>query len=122
MDIATASLVTPDVSNICSLSNAETISVKVKNYSSMTATNIPVTYSVNGVTVTESVPSINPFDSVVYNFTQPADLSAFRKDTLLAWVHYPGDNYPANDTIGPRHFPDRTAHLQLPLPGRVRKQ
>lgn len=98
-DMGAMALTSPDLSNICGLSNAETISVKVRSYSAVTVTNIPVTYSINGVTVTENIPSINAFDSVVYQFTQKADLSAYQHYTLNAWVSAPGDNYHANDTI-----------------------
>jgi len=98
-DIAVAALITPDLSNLCGLSNGETISLKVKNYSAAPITNIPVTYSINGVTVTESIPSINAFDSVVYHFTKTADLSAYQHYTLSAWVSSPGDNYHFNDTL-----------------------
>lgn len=103
-DISVDSLAAPSVSGICALSNAETISIKVKNNSSITATNIPVTYSINGVTVTETIPSINPFDSVIYSFTQTADLSAFQPYTIIAWSHYAGDNYSANDSLTPVNF------------------
>jgi hypothetical protein len=98
-DIAVAALLTPDLSAICGLSNAEMISLKVKNYSAGPATNIPVSYSINGVTVTESIPSINAFDSVVYHFTKTADLSAYQHYTLSAWVSSPADNYHLNDTL-----------------------
>jgi hypothetical protein len=103
-DIGMLALVTPDTSNICSLSNAETISVKVRNYSNGTATNIPVTYSINGTTVTETIPSIGAGDSIVYTFAQTANLSAWQAYSITAWVHYPGDTYPANDTLSPVNF------------------
>jgi hypothetical protein len=103
-DIGMVALVAPDTSNLCSLSNAETISVKVRNYSNSTATNIPVTYSINGATVSETIPSINAGDSITYTFTQTADLSAYQAYSITAWVHYPGDTYPANDTLSTVNF------------------
>ncbi|HET6254759.1 MAG TPA: S8 family serine peptidase [Puia sp.] len=103
-DVGTIALVTPDTSNLCSLSNAETISVKVRNYSNSTASNIPITYSVNGTTVTESIPAINAGDSIIYTFTQTANLSAYQAYSIRAWVHYPGDTYSANDTLPPVNF------------------
>ncbi|HWK04220.1 MAG TPA: S8 family peptidase [Puia sp.] len=103
-DLAIASLVTPNLSGICGLSNAETISLKVKNYSAAPAINTPVNYSINGVTVTESIPSINAFDSVVYLFTKTADLSAYQQYTLRAWVSAAGDNYHSNDTLAALSF------------------
>ncbi len=103
-DIGVLSYTSPDLTTLCGLSNAETVSVKVKNYSSSTATNIPVSYMLNGVTVTESIPSINPFDSLVYTFTQKADLSAFKGYSLQAWVSLAGDTYRKNDTLSPVVF------------------
>ncbi|HEV3413313.1 MAG TPA: S8/S53 family peptidase [Puia sp.] len=103
-DIGMLALISPDTANICSLSNAETISVKVRNYSNSTANNIPVTYSINGATVTESIPAINAGDSIIYTFSQKANLSAWQAYSITAWVHYPGDTYAANDTLAPVNF------------------
>lgn len=100
-DMAMLALLPPNLSGICNLSNAETIRVKVKNYSGSTANNIPVSYSINGSPVTEIIPSIKANDSAIYTFARKADLSAFQKYTMRAWVSYPGDNYHKNDT-----FPD----------------
>jgi Subtilase family/Secretion system C-terminal sorting domain len=100
-DIGILALLTPDTANICSLSNAETISVKVRNYSSLASSNISVSYSINGAIVTETIPSIAANDSIVYSFSQTADLSAYRSYAISAWVHFPGDTYPANDTLTP---------------------
>ena len=100
-DMAVTTLVNPVVTNLCNLSNAETISVKVKNYTAMAAHNIPVTYSINGISVTESIPLINPFDSITYVFTHKADLAAYQLYILTAWVSYPGDTYHRNDTLLP---------------------
>lgn len=98
-DIGALALLSPDTANICTLSNAETISVKVRNYSNSAANNISVSYSINGSVVTEIIPSIAANDSVNYSFAQKADLSAWQAWSIRAWVHYPGDTYPANDTL-----------------------
>ena len=98
-DIGIAALVNPAPSSFCALSATQTISFKVKNYSSATATNIPVTYSVNGTTVTETIPSINAKDSVTYTFVQTVDMSGFGNYTITGWVHLAGDNYLLNDTL-----------------------
>ena len=100
-DIGILSLVAPDTANICTLTNAETISIKVRNYANSTATNISVSYSINGTTVTETIPSLGAGDSVIYNFTKTADLSAWQSYSIRTWVHYPGDTYSANDTLSP---------------------
>ena len=98
-DIGMRSLIAPNPAGICNASATSVISVRVRNYSNSTITNIPVTYSVNGATVTETIPAINANDSLVYNFTHTADLSAYQGYTITAWVHSVGDNYPANDTL-----------------------
>ena len=98
-DIGILALVSPDTANICSLSNAETISLKVRNYNNAAASNIAVSYSINGAVTTETIPSIAANDSIVYNFSQKADLSAWQTYKIVAWVHYPGDTYPLNDTL-----------------------
>ncbi len=96
-DAALIALISPV--NVCNLSNAEVIQVKVKNYSSVALNNIPVSYKINGVTVTESIATIAAKDSLIYSFTQTADMSAFQNYNLSAWVSYPGDNYHANDSL-----------------------
>lgn len=100
-DVGLVSLVAPVAGNHCSLSSATSISVLVRNYTSVAATNIPVTYSVDGITVTENVPSINGNDSEVYTFATPVDMSAFQNYTVSAWVAYPGDTYKSDDTLAP---------------------
>ena len=37
-------------------------------------------------------------------FSHTADLSAWQAYTITGWVSYPGDTYPANDTLLPVHF------------------
>jgi hypothetical protein len=98
-DISARSLQSPVLTNICNLSNAETVSLLVRNFSNSAVSNIPVTYSINGVNVTEHIASIAPGDSLIYTFAQKADLSAFRTYTIRAWVSANGDTYPANDSL-----------------------
>ena len=103
-DAGILSLTGPDFSHLCNLSGAEIIKIKVRNYGSATLSNIPVSYSINGVSVTEQIPSINGFDSVTYTFSHGADLSAYLHYTLKAWVSAPGDNYAFNDSLMPVLF------------------
>jgi len=98
-DASIVALLSPNFKNICGLSNAETISVQVKNYSTVALTNVPVTYAFNGDTVTETIPSINPLQTINYTFSQKADLSAYHQYRLGVWVSYPPDNYQRNDSI-----------------------
>ena len=99
-DVGLIALITPVLKDFCNLSNAETIQVKVRNYSASALNNIPVSYSINGgAAVMETIPSIAAKDSVIYTFTQKADLSAYQNYNLNFWVSYAGDTYHSNDSL-----------------------
>lgn len=98
-DVSVLALTGPDVSGVCNLGNAETISIKVRNYSGATISNIPVTYSINGMSVTEHITAINANDSTIYAFARKANLSAYMSYSLRAWVSAAGDTYAANDSL-----------------------
>ncbi|HEV2482812.1 MAG TPA: S8 family serine peptidase, partial [Puia sp.] len=100
-DMGVVRLVSPVPGNQCSLTSATPVSILVRNYTAATVTNIPVTYTVNGVTVNETIPSLAGDDSVVYTFATPVDMSAFQTYAITASVNYPGDTYTGNDTVGP---------------------
>ena len=100
-DLGVTRLLSPLPGNQCALTNATPVSIVVRNYTSATVTNIPVSYTVNGVIVNETIPSLNGDDSTVYTFATPADLSAYRTYSIRAMVSYPGDTYASNDTVGP---------------------
>ena len=98
-DIGILGLVSPSTVNLCSLSAATPIGISVKNYTNTVATNIPVAYAINGDTVIGTIPSIAAGDSIVYTFSTTANMSAYQHWQISAWVHYPGDTYPLNDTL-----------------------
>jgi hypothetical protein len=99
-DMTMVQLVAPSTNNVCALSSAEDVTVQVKNYSTATLTNVPVSYQVdNGTVVTESISTIAAGQVLNYTFAQKADLSAYKQYTLSTWVHYATDSYRANDTI-----------------------
>ena len=99
-DVAMVQLVSPVTTNVCAMSNAETITVQVKNYSAATLTNVPVSYQINnGTIVTEYIPSVAAGTTMNYAFTQTANLSAYQQYTLTTWARYATDNYTSNDTI-----------------------
>lgn len=100
-DVGITALIAPAPTSYCTLSASQAITFKVKNYGAAAATNISVTFSINGSTWTETIPSINGKDSVNYTFTQLVDLSAYGYYTITGWVHLTGDNYSANDTLVP---------------------
>jgi subtilase family protein/type IX secretion system substrate protein len=98
-DVGLSALISPNLTAICNLSNAETIAVKVRNYSTDTLRNIAVSYAINGNAVTENIPVLAPKDSLIYTFSQKADLSAFGTFNIGTWVNYPTDNYHTNDSL-----------------------
>lgn len=101
-DIGISSLVSPAIANTCALSGTQAITIKVKNYGNSTASNVPVTWSVNGTTgPVETITSIPAHDSVLYTFSQTADMSGYGSYTITAWLHSSGDTYSANDTLTP---------------------
>ena len=97
-DLGMRTLVQPGLKNICALSNAEKVTVLVRNYGTDTLTNIPVTYAVNQDTVTETIPSIAPQDSLQYTFNQTVDMSVYQTYLVKTWVSNPTDNYHNNDS------------------------
>ncbi|HEX6428057.1 MAG TPA: S8 family serine peptidase, partial [Niastella sp.] len=99
-DMTMVQLVTPSTNNVCALTSAEEITVQVKNYSTTTLNNVPVSYQVdNGIVVTEYIPIITAGQVLNYPFAQKANLSAFKQYTLSTWVHYATDSYRTNDTL-----------------------
>jgi hypothetical protein len=98
-DLGVTSLISPTAGNQCSLTGTTPISIMVRSYTSTTATNIPVTYVINGDTVNETLPSLAGFDSTVYTFANTANMSVYQSYSITAWVNYPGDTYTANDTL-----------------------
>ena len=93
-------LIQPVLKQICSLSDAEKITIAVKNYGTDSLLQVPVSYAVNKDTVTEIIPFIKPKDSVSYTFSKTADMSAFQLYKIKAWISYPADNYRNNDSSG----------------------
>jgi hypothetical protein len=99
-DVATMQLVNPATTNVCALSATEPITVQVKNYSTGTLANIPVSYQVdNGTVVTDTIPSLTSGQVLNYTFAETADLSAYKVYTLKTYVDYPTDSYRVNDTL-----------------------
>lgn len=98
-DVGIQAIVSPNLTSICALTTTETVEVRVKNYSNVVLNNVAVSYRVNGVTINEVIPTLNPGQVYVYTFTQTANLAAFQQYILDAWVNYPGDNYSNNDSL-----------------------
>jgi Subtilase family/Secretion system C-terminal sorting domain len=99
-DVGMRGLLQPSLKNICALSNAEIVTVFIRNYGTDTLLNIPVTYAINQDTVTETVPILLPKDSLQYSFSKTVDMSAYQSYNIKAWVSNPTDNYRNNDSSG----------------------
>jgi len=89
------------LTNGCSLTNAETVTVTIRNASPNSISNIPVRIVVDGgtpVIETIAIP-LGPNASTQYTFTAKANLSALGAHTILINVQYGSDNFKDNDTL-----------------------
>ncbi len=79
----------------------EQITVKIRNFGARTQSDIPVSYYLNGQTITEIYPeSIEGASSVDFTFSRTADLSEIgRSYEIAVRTNLDGDQNPANDTI-----------------------
>ncbi|HEV3223482.1 MAG TPA: S8 family serine peptidase [Puia sp.] len=99
-DVGMRAILQPSLKNICALSNAEIVTVLIRNYGTDTLVNIPVTYAINQDTVTEIVAILPPKDSLQYTFTKTVDMSVYQAYHIKTWVSNPTDNYHNNDSSG----------------------
>lgn len=85
----------------CGLTDAESVTIKVKNYGFMPQTDVPVYYQADGgAIVSETVPgTIGVGDVVLYTFSTTADFSALGDHTLDAWTGLPLDTITDNDSV-----------------------
>jgi hypothetical protein len=98
-DIAIKKITAPDKTG-CSLTASNPVTITVKNFNNTQLNNVSVTYQVNGgAAVTETIPSIAANQSLDFTFSKKADLAAYIDYNINAWIHYPGDSYPENDSI-----------------------
>jgi len=98
-DVAITQLVSPSQSG-CAMSGVQPVSIRIKNYSAGTFTNVPVSYRVNGgAPVNELVPSIGPNANFIYTFTATVNLTQNADYVFDTWITTPTDNYPGNDSI-----------------------
>ncbi|RLD24705.1 MAG: hypothetical protein DRI54_05850, partial [Bacteroidetes bacterium] len=97
-DVGVISIVAP---NDGTLSAAELVTVTVRNFGINEASNIPVSYQVDGGTVvnevvTETIPTST---SVQFTFAATADLSASGTYSFTSWTELGSDENSANDTV-----------------------
>jgi hypothetical protein len=97
-DVGMRALIQPSLKNVCAFTNAENVTVVIKNYGTDTILNIPVTYAINQDTVTETVAFLAPKDSLQYTFIKTVDMSVYQSYHIKTWVSSPTDNYHNNDS------------------------
>lgn len=98
-DIEVTAITSPN--STCGLSNAETITITVKNAGSAPQSNIPVSFVINGMPpVTATIPGpLAPGATITYSFPTTANLSAPGVYTIVATSSLPGDSNPANNSV-----------------------
>lgn len=80
---------------------AETVTIRVYNFSPTAVTNIPVSYKINtGAEVNEIILGpIAPLSDITYSFTQKAEFSTLGLYTVVANVNFVGDVDASNNTV-----------------------
>lgn len=98
-DLQALKIDSPSINN-CGLSSAEHVTIKVRNSSGNSMSNVPVKYRINGgAFVTETIPSVPGHSTLQYTFNTTADLSAFGAYILDAVVDLNNDSFHENDTV-----------------------
>ncbi len=98
-DVAVTQILSPDKGG-CELSANTPVTIRVKNYSNNTLSNIAVYYQVNGGTIiAENIATLAANTGIDYTFIQKANFAAFTGYNLNVWVKFTGDTYSANDSI-----------------------
>lgn len=98
-DISLLSVSSP-LANGCNAIGTQAVSVTIKNYSSTTFSNVPVSYRVNGgAVVTETISSIPANSTQPYTFTTTVNLTANTNYSFDFWVTEPTDNFRGNDSV-----------------------
>lgn len=94
--------------------STDTVVITLRNLGTMTASNIPVSYSLNGNLVMETVPGpLTAGSTITYRFDSLLDLSAPGAYELVVFVSAAGDTLSANDTLATafRHVPNEPLTL-----------
>ena len=98
-DAGVTTILEPDVYGI-NMSATEPITVTINNWGQNTIANFPVSYHIDTITVTETVPVImQSGDTYTYTFNQTADLSAYGFYDLCAWTGVLNDGWASNDSL-----------------------
>lgn len=97
VDMGVLSVLAPNSG--CGLTGTDTVTVRVVNYGTVSQTNIPVAYTINGGTPVSGTitTTMLPGDSLSYSFAVPANLSAVGTYTLRAFTSAVNDGDSTND-------------------------
>ncbi len=98
-DVSVETIYTPNTG--IELTNSEPVTVRVKNYGTSPALNVPIHYVINGGTVVNDVipGPIATNDTVLFTFATPANLSAFATYNLTVYTNLSCDATLVNDTV-----------------------
>ncbi len=103
-DIQMLALLAPPTES-CGLSNAETISVRIRNSSARDITDLPVALSLpNGTILRDTIPAIAKRTTIDFTFGPKADLSTIGALNLKAWSGLATDSFRDNDTLAVKVF------------------
>jgi len=99
-DAGVVAFTSPDNSSNCSLTATENITVTIRNYGVNPISNFPVSYVLNGNTVTETFTgTINSLENANYIFTTTEDLSNFDTYEFNAYTDLTNDGDNTNDAF-----------------------
>jgi len=98
-DVAITDVISPVVTG-CDSYGSVPVSIRIKNYSSTSFSNVPVTYRINGGTlINNTIPSIAPNSTQVFTFNTNANLLIDTDYNFDFWLTAPTDSYSSNDSI-----------------------
>ena len=95
-DIGVSNIVSPVSGEL--LSSSEQVTITINNFGGATQYDFDVTFEINGVSYTETVPGpLAPNSFIEYTFNQTVDLSSFGTYAMLAYTSLNTDFDPTND-------------------------
>ncbi len=97
-DVTITQVITPSTSY--GLTSAEVVRVVARNYGTITLDTLHLSYMINNQLIDNEnlVASLASGDSVVFPFPVTSNMLAFGAYEIKAFVTFPGDQYPGNDT------------------------
>ncbi len=97
-DLELANIISP--TSGCGVNGLQTLQIKVKNYSTITLTNVPVSYRVNGGTIINDViPLLTASAFTNFSFSTPINFVNNTDYNIDVWVSAATDNYRRNDSL-----------------------